>query len=505
WGQFIDHDIDLTEGAVPEEDFDIVVPLGDPWFDPGNTGTEVIHLIRSDYDITTGTSALNPRQQRNGITSFLDGSMVYGSNPSRAMALREFDGTGRLKTSVGDLLPFNVNHFPNAGGTSETLFLAGDVRANEQVGLTSMHTLFVREHNRYADQFGAGFPFLTEELRYQLARIYVIMEIQVITFEEFLPLILGPNAIPDYTTYNPALDPSISNVFSTACYRFGHTMLPEDLLRLDAAGQEIPEGHLPLASAFFAPERLTDEGGIEPILRGLASQRAQDVDPFIQDSIRNFLFGPPGAGGFDLASLNIQRGRDHGLPTYNEVRLALGLVPAATFADVTTDPIRQAALQAAYGDVDDIDVWLGGLAEDHLPDAMVGELLYTVLREQFLRLRDGDRLWYERIFPPYWTSRFSRIQLSDVIRSNTSIDTEIDDDVFRVEPMYRQCAADIEPPTGDGVVDIDDLVVLLNNLGSQNMNADIAPNRAGSHKGDGVVNQLDLLAVLEAFGPCPTN
>jgi hypothetical protein len=505
WGQFIDHDLDLTEGAVPEEDFDIVVPQGDPWFDPGNTGTEIIHFIRSEYDITTGTDPLNPRQQRNAITAYLDGSMVYGANATRAMELREFNGSGRLKTSPGDLLPFNVNHFPNAGGTSETLFLAGDVRSNEQTGLAAIHTLWVREHNRYADQISAGYPFLTEELIYQLARIYVIAEIQVITFEEFLPIILGPNAIPEYTTYDPSIDPSISNVFSTACYRFGHTMLPENLLRLDAAGQEIPDGHLPLAGAFFAPERITDEGGLEPIYRGLASQRAQEVDPLIQDSIRNFLFGPPGAGGFDLPALNIQRGRDHGLPTYNEVRLALGLVPAATFADVTSNPVHQAALQAAYGDVNDIDVWLGGLAEDHLPDAMVGELLYTVIREQFLRLRDGDRLWYERIFPPYWSNKLSRIQLSDVIRANTSIDTEIEDDVFRVKPLILQCAADIEPAAGDGIVDINDLVVLLNNLGSQNVNADIAPNRAGAHKGDGVVNQLDLIAVLEAFGPCPTN
>ena len=158
WGQFLDHDIDLTEAAEPGEPFNIPIPGGDPYFDPEGTGTQVMSLNRSAYDHNTGKTPDNPRQQMNHITAFIDASMVYGSDSIRAKALRTLDGTGRLKTSQGRLLPFNTSGLPNAGGTGPELFLAGDVRANEQVGLTALHTLFMREHNRIARNLRRQFP-----------------------------------------------------------------------------------------------------------------------------------------------------------------------------------------------------------------------------------------------------------------------------------------------------------------------------------------------------------
>jgi hypothetical protein len=150
WGQFLDHDIDLTDGTDPPEPDDITVPAGDPYFDPGASGTVVISFNRSLYDPATGTDSANPRQQLNEITSWIDASNVYGSDIERALALRSNDGSGRLRTGDNNLLPFNDEGLANAGGDSAELFLAGDVRANEQVGLTAMHTLFMREHNRLA-------------------------------------------------------------------------------------------------------------------------------------------------------------------------------------------------------------------------------------------------------------------------------------------------------------------------------------------------------------------
>ena len=150
WGQFIDHDLDLTDGA--EESADILVPEGDPFFDPASTGTQVITFNRALFDSSTGTDSSNPREQENEITSWIDGSMIYGSDDERNAALRETD-TPFLATSAGNLLPFNTSSLPNANGfiTDPTaLFLAGDIRANEQLGLTVMHTLYVREHNRIA-------------------------------------------------------------------------------------------------------------------------------------------------------------------------------------------------------------------------------------------------------------------------------------------------------------------------------------------------------------------
>ncbi|MGI8436524.1 MAG: peroxidase family protein, partial [Chthoniobacterales bacterium] len=306
WGQFIDHDMDLTTAASPDEIMNIHVPLGDPFFDPKGTGTQWIGMDRSFYTIVNGV-----RQQMNVDTAFLDASQVYGSDQARAMELRTLDGTGRLKTSAGDLLPYNVHGFPNAPSTDPSFFLAGDVRANEQVGLTAMHTLFMREHNYWAGVIHGNEPALDDEGIYQRARAIVGAEIQAITYRDFIPALLGPNALPPYTGYHPEVDPSIANIFSTAAFRVGHTMLSPTLLRLDENNQSI--GDLSLADSFFNPTQISGPG-IEPYLRGLAKQVDQEVDCYLVDGVRNFLFGPPGAGGFDLASLHIQRGRDSGLP-----------------------------------------------------------------------------------------------------------------------------------------------------------------------------------------------
>lgn len=434
WGQFLDHDIDLSS-TTADEPFPVAIPAGDLDFDPGNTGQVVLFALRSIWDPASGTDATNPRQQLNNITAAIDASNVYGSDAERAAALRSNDGTGRLKMSDGDLLPFNVDGMVNAGGSDGDSFVAGDVRVNEQVGLTAMHTVFAREHNRLADTIRAANPGLSGDEIYHQARQLVRAEMQIITYREFLPLLLGPEALGPYRGYRPEVDGSIANLFSTSAYRLGHSMLNETLLRLGSDGGPIAAGHLPLASAFFFdPQRLRAEGGIEPILRGLAGQRARRIDVFVTDALRNFLFGAPGAGGFDLASLNIQRGRDHGLPDYNSARVALGLAPKTSFASISSDPDIQSRLEQAYGSVDLIDPWVGGLAEDHLAGAMVGEFLSTVLTDQFRRLRAGDPQWYERALQPQVAQQMERQTLGDIIRLNTSIGEEIPRDVFRASP-----------------------------------------------------------------------
>jgi len=423
WGQFIDHDVDLSLLTNPPEPFDIDVPLGDPYFDPFSLGGQQILLDRADYEVIDGV-----RQQFNVITAFIDASNVYGSDEARALELRTLDGTGRLEVSAGNLLPFNVNGLPNAPNNAPGFFLAGDERANEQVGLTAMHTLFVREHNYWADRFGATGLIHNGDLLYKLARSIVGAEMQAITYREFLPLLLGPGAISPYSGYDSAVDPGVANVFATAAYRVGHSMLSPELLRFDAAGNEISAGHLALVDAFFNPAEIIDEG-IDPILRGLATQSAQEIDSFIIDGVRNFLFGPPGAGGFDLASLNIQRGRDHGLPGYNQVRVDYGLAPVTSFADINSDPQVQANLSAAYLTVDDIDIWVGGLSESHYPGALVGETFRAIIADQFERLRDGDRFWYRSYFGPL-SGLINYQTLARIIRRNTGIGSEIQAHAF---------------------------------------------------------------------------
>lgn len=434
WGQFLDHDLDETPVSDAGEPFDILVPAGDPWFDPFNTGGVVIALDRSAGDPGSGV-----REQINNITSLIDASNVYGSDGERAQWLRTNDGTGRLKTSPGDLLPFNTEGLHNAPSSDDpSFFLAGDIRANEQVALAAMHTLFVREHNHWASRIAGDNPGLTGDEIYEHARAIVAAEMQAITYNEFLPLLLGRNAIPPYTGWDEGTDPSISNEFATAAYRVGHTMLNPDLLRADAMGNQSPEGHLSLADAFFTPGEITSHG-IDSLLRGLALQPAQAIDSEIVDAVRNFLFGPPGAGGFDLASLNIQRGRDHGLPSYNQLRVAVGLQPIAGFDQLPTDGVTRQRLASVYGSVDDIDPWVGMLAENHRNGALVGETMHRVLRDQFIRLRDGDRFWYQSYLPPTMVQLVERQRLSTIIRRNTGIGEELPNNVFLWQP---DCMAD---------------------------------------------------------------
>jgi hypothetical protein len=437
WGQFLDHDIDLTDGIDPPEPANIAVPLGDPFFDPNSTGTQEIAFNRAIYDLETGTDFNNPREQENEITAWIDASNVYGSDEVRANALRTLDGTGRLKISDGNLLPFNTDGLANAGGDSAELFLGGDVRANEQIGLTVMHTLFVREHNRLADEMRALDPTLDGDTVYERARAIVGAQMQVITYKEFLPVLIGRGSIPRYRGYFPDIDANIANEFSTAAYRFGHSTLSPHILRLDANGNEIADGHIELKDAFFAGSRLIHEGGIDPILRGLASQVSQRVDPFVVDALRNFLFGPPGAGGFDLPALNIQRGRDHGLASYNDTRRALGLRPARSFRDISRNPEIRERLQSAYDSIEDIDLWIGGLAEDPHQGGQLGELFNKIITDQFIVLRDGDRFWYERVFSGQELIEIENTTLSDIIRRNTNIGDELQDNVFVVSKPGR--------------------------------------------------------------------
>ncbi|MCY4432176.1 MAG: hypothetical protein OXE45_00755 [bacterium] len=394
-----------------------------------------MHVDRSVFDPETGTDQQNIRRQMNAITAFIDASQVYGSDETRALALRTNDETGRLKTShEGRFLPYNEDGLDNEGGSElTTLFLAGDLRVNEQIGLTSMHTLFVREHNRLADIIASQDPSLGGDEIYHLARKIVGAQIQAITFNEFLPLLLGPDAIAPYSGYDATVDPTIASEFSATAYRVGHTLLSPNLHLLNADGES---EHVNLARAFFTPSTVEDRG-ITVILRGFASQLAQEIDSKVIDEVRNMLLRGPNGPIFDLAALNIQRGRDHGVGDFNAVRSAYGLDPLETFADISTDPSVQQAMMLAYGEVEKIDLWSGGLAEDHAPGAMVGETLQTIISDQFSRLRDGDRFWFQN--DPYFLAnpevldQVGRITLASIFRCNTAMDDEIQDNVFIVK------------------------------------------------------------------------
>ena len=448
WGQFLDHDLSLTppDGGVDAE-FDIEVPMGDPWFDPMASGTVTIPFNRSH-----SVDILGVREHENEITAFIDASNVYGSDETRADALRANDGSGKLLVSENDYLPYNDGGLPNDSPTPlEDFFLAGDVRANENIGLTSLHNLFVREHNRLCDLFADDDPGLTGDELYDLARRWVGALMQVITYQEFLPHLLGDTAIPAYTGYDDLVNPGIATEFSTVAYRFGHTMLPGAMVRLSERGAHMGPS-LELRDVFFSPDTYVDSGGIGPVLSGALSTPARKLDHKISDDIRNFLFGPPGSGGLDLASLNLQRGRDHGIPDLNSLRVAYGLTAHASFTDVNDDTEVSDALADIYDTVDDIDPWIGFLSETPVTGALIGETGFEILVDQFTRLRDGDRFWYANdAFTEDEIEDLEATTLADVILRNTTR-SALASDAFVVSNFVR---GDVNQ---DDLIDIADVI-----------------------------------------------
>ncbi len=445
WGQFIDHDINFNDDNSSEPN-DIPVPNCDAMFDPLCSGTVEIRMFRSLSDPTTGTSIANPRKHINNITSYIDGSGVYGSSAARANWLRSYVD-GKLKTSSGNLLPWNtvdgefgsdvdlsapfmvLDGFP----LPEKYFVGGDIRINEQPGLTSFHTLWMREHNRLCDELKIDHPTWTDEDIFQRARKIVGALIEVVTFEQFLPAI-GVNLNP-YAGYDNAVDPSVLNVFSAAGYRFGHTMVNGRLVRYEENGDDWSFGAVDLRDAFFNPTIIMDEGGIAPIFRGLAAQEHQMVDPLIMDDIRNFLFGSPGAGGLDLLSINIERGRERGLPDYNTIREDLQLAPHPDFTSLSSDTTLNTALFNLYGDINNVDPWIGFMSEDHIANTIIGEGLEAILKLQFGFIRDGDRFYYEND-PNFSISEVNELKntrLSEIILRNTEIEL-LQENVFIAVP-----------------------------------------------------------------------
>jgi hypothetical protein len=487
FGQFMDHDMDLTldQGGFPvpnpntNKDGNDGFPIP---VDKTNPGDPIGSLAfsRSQFDPTTGTDASNPRQQTTVITAYLDLSQVYGSSQVVADALRTFSG-GLLKTSPGNMLPFNsLDYFTqdqldalamqnNGPLTSDQLFAAGDARANENTELTSLTTLFVRNHNNIAAELAQqdptqfGFTSWTDENLYQEARKINIAEYQNIIYTQYLPDLLGPTAMPAYTGYDPTVNATIDTEFSTVAFRFGHSMLNNIVARDANDGTSL--GALSLEFDFFDPNLVNASGAIDPFtgmagtdigayLKGDADNTAQAVDTMATSNIRDLLFGNGVPGGEDLISRDIWRARDNGIGTYNQVRVAFGLAPITNdatggFDQITSNVTVQQELEKAYattlaggGFAGDIDPFVGGLAEDHVPGSDMGPLFTKILADQFGRLETGDQFFY--LNESFTTAELSILQqgtaLGQIITTNTGV-TNLQSDVFLNPVISQQNAA----------------------------------------------------------------
>jgi hypothetical protein len=531
WGQFLDHTFGLRATAGGESAnlaFNAADPLEEFRNDFG-----VIQFNRTPA--APGTGVTNVRQQINTVDSYIDASAVYGNSLSRLEWLREgsfdnnIDNNGpRLLLSNG-FLPratargnaANAPAMDREGllrAVPDHAMVAGDVRANENLALLGTQTLFAREHNRIVNQLPA---FLSADLRFDIARRIVGAEQQFITYNEFLPT-LGVTLSP-YRGYDDTVDATLSNEFAVVGYR-AHSMIHGELeptapvgtytdAQLEAfedAGIEVEiEGDtvtlvIPLNVAFFNPDLITAIG-IGPLMKGIGSESEYKNDEQIDNQLRSVLFQVPRPdapdpsacldgpslpdcfqGVSDLGAIDVQRGRDHGMPTYNQMRQAYGLAPKTSFTSITgeatdrfpSDPLINAAdpindpnildfvelrdadgnvlpagseegavvgvrrtttaarLRAIYGNVNNLDAFTGMLAERHATGTEFGELQRTMWRREFERLRDGDRFFYLND-PVLLQIRLLfgidyRRTLAQVITDNTELNPgDIEANVFR--------------------------------------------------------------------------
>ncbi|XP_074603840.1 uncharacterized protein LOC141857262 [Brevipalpus obovatus] len=445
WGQFLDHDITLTPSylgpensildckacdspkTVHPECWPIPIPKNDPHFPWVNSTTgkrQCLHFVRS----LNGQTKLGPREQINQLTPLIDASNVYGSDPCEAATLRTFE-RGRLNSTVHplanhkDLLP-QTNKNPECKAPSGICFDAGDHRASEQPSLACMHTIWMRQHNKLADELASVNPHWNDEQIYQTARKIVGAMVQRINYNEFLPRVLGLEYMRKYdlfplnsgyfTGYDDNCRPVTFNEFSAAVFRFGHSLLKPSFQRLGRAFRAVDE-NLKLRTAFFNSDMLYSAQAIDALIRGIVTMSVETLDNMITDEVTNHLFEEPKVpfSGMDLISLNIQRGRDHALPPYNEVREFCNLTRAKSFDDLRGEitPNLIARLKKIYESVDDIDLFTGGISETSLHGGSVGPTFGCVVGLQFQRLKKCDRFWYETD-QPY--ARFTEAQLNEI-------------------------------------------------------------------------------------------
>ncbi|XP_048386969.2 peroxidasin homolog isoform X1 [Stegostoma tigrinum] len=481
WGQFLDHDIDLTVAALSLSRFSdgqhcssvctndppcfpILVPQNDPRV---RNGARCMFFVRSSPVCGSGMTSLlmesvYPREQINQLTSYIDASNVYGSSDQEAEEIRDLASQrGLLKQGIAHrlgkpLLPFATGPptecMRDENESPIPCFLAGDQRSNEHMGLTSMHTVWFREHNRIATELLKLNPHWDGETIYHESRKIVGAQMQHITYSHWLPKILGDigmKKIGDYKGYDPNVNSGIVNVFATAAFRFGHSLINPILYRLDDTFQPIPQGHLPLHKAFFSPFRIVNEGGIDPLLRGLFAVPGKMRIPteLVNTELTERLFSMAHAVALDLASMNIQRGRDHGIPPYNDYRVYCNLSSAHEFEDLKNEiknPQIREKLMNLYGTPLNIDLFPALLVEDLIPGTRLGPTLLCLLVTQFKRLRDGDRFWYESpwVFSPAQLTQIKQTSFARVLCDNGDNITRIQPDVFRVAEYphgYQSC------------------------------------------------------------------
>ncbi|XP_028391818.1 lactoperoxidase-like [Dendronephthya gigantea] len=463
FGQFLDHDMTLApeseNGDVCEE-----IPCNgspadfkDPCFAilPAS-GRPCIRLIRSAARCPINGFKLLPREQINVNTAYLDASMVYGSSESVANAVRDLtNDLGLLKTSGANLLPIDNSLLGEPLSLCRNLgscFLAGDVRVNEQAALAAMHTLWVREHNDIATRLRRLNPHWNGERIYQETRKILGALVQQITYEEWLPILIGRNALSRYEGYRTDVNAGITNAFATAAFRLGHSLVRPKFEFLQRNFKPFPFSPIPLRDVFFNNIR-TQRYGIDGWIIGMIGNVSQEMDNEMAIGLTNELFQRDNREGLNLAALNMQRAREHGLPFYSDFLAECGRrLPELYPVDVRDvrsfdqigdlfQPEVLASIKKVYRNKPQAtDLFTAGISE--LPtsrEAILGPTFTCLLIDQFKRLRDGDRFFYRNrgVFTPNQLRSIEKRSLSDIICNNINV-VSVPEKSFNFKPDPRQ-------------------------------------------------------------------
>ncbi|KAG1649570.1 Peroxidasin [Nymphon striatum] len=445
FGQFLDHDLTMTpvsegfEGSILDcklcdsttsvhpECYPIQIPDNDSFYPSVNRTTGKRRCLSFTRSMP-GQLTLGFRQQMNQITSYIDASSVYGSDKCDGNKLRSF-ARGKLNVTRPrfqgrkPLLPLTgANH--ECKSPSGLCFDAGDIRASEQPGLASLHTIFMRQHNAIVEFLSRVNRHWNDEQLYQNGRRINGAILQHIAYKEFLPRVLGWDYIYKYDLdllpqgysdkYDEKCKANLLNEFAGAAFRFGHSLIRPTLPKY-GRNYINKNDDIPLRSAFFNSDMLHQIDTIDDVLRGLVSASMESLDNSLTNEITNHLFEDRKVpfSGLDLGALNIQRGREHGFPPYNEYRQFCNLSRASTFSQLSSEisPDLIEKLKSVYDHVDDIDLFTGGLAETPLHGGLVGPTFGCIIGVQFWRLRHCDRHWYEHNDP---LVRLTQSQLMEI-------------------------------------------------------------------------------------------
>ncbi|XP_003425663.1 peroxidase isoform X3 [Nasonia vitripennis] len=463
WSQFVSNDISYTpirkmiwtgkaisccrnDGQWPlpryiHPDCDAIsVSDNDPIY--GKHNIRCLNYVRS-LPVLRSDCTFGPAEQMNQVSHFLDGSSIYGSTVTRSSEIRLFQG-GLLRVNVRNNREYMpVAHAePASQCSSKNCYLSGDDRANSEPQMAVMQTLWVREHNRIARKLAEVNPEWSDETLYQEARRIVIAEIQHITYKEWLPQLLGKryassiglNVAGNYSgaPYISYGDPAVSNEVATAALRFLQSLKQGKLRMTD--NDRLINNSIKLSDYYYKPRSIEKSDVFDGLIRGLATQTAQKMDLHLVSDISHELYKTSGEVGLDQISLDIQRGRDHGLPGYNHYRKYCGLPSAKSFNDfldyIPMGTVRK--WQELYKRPDDVDLVIGGMAERPVDDALLGPTFRCLLATQFLRARRTDRFFYDSLDQPH---PFNIAQLNSLKKVTLArIFCDNGDDITKMQP-----------------------------------------------------------------------